>query len=181
MKKETILIGVSGGIAAYKTCELVRMLVKSNYNTQVIMTEHAAEFVTPLTFKTLSNNPVFINMFEENKETAMPHISLSKQGDIMVIAPATANVIGKIANGIADDLLTTLCLSFPKKIILAPAMNEKMYENPIVRQNISKLKSYKDKYILLGPEKGDLACEEKGMGRMTDIKNIIKAVKDEIK
>ena len=142
MKKRSVLVGISGGIAVYKTCELVRLLVKSDFNVYVVMTEHAAEFVTPLTFKALSNNPVFINMFAENSETAMPHISLSEQSDIMVIAPATANITGKMANGIADDLLSTLCLSFPGKIILAPAMNEKMYLNPIVQENLTKLKSF---------------------------------------
>ena len=144
MKNQNILIGVSGGIAVYKTCELVRMFIKSNFNTHIVMTKNAAEFITPLTFKTLSANPVFIEMFTEaeNEQLSMPHISLSEQCSIMVVAPATANIIGKMANGIADDLLSTLCLSFSGKIILAPAMNEKMYLNPIVQNNISKLKSY---------------------------------------
>ncbi len=181
MNKHSILIGVSGGIAVYKTCELVRKLIKSDFKVHVVMTEHATEFVTPLTFKTLSNNPVFINMWEENNDPSMPHISLSDKCDIMIVAPATANIIGKITNGIADDLLSTLCLSFSGKIIIAPAMNEKMYLNPIVRENFSKLKKHKDKYIILDAEKGDLACGEKGLGRMTDIENIVKVIKNEIK
>lgn len=181
MKKQSVLIGVSGGIAVYKTCELIRKLVKSGYNTHAVMTEHAARFVTALTFKTLSNNPVFIDMWDENNDPSMPHISLSEQCDIMVVAPATANIIGKIANGIADDLLSTLCLSFSGKIIIAPAMNEKMYLNPIVQENLAKLRKFKDKYIVLDAEKGELACGKKGIGRMTDIENIFRTIKNGIK
>ena len=145
------------------------------------MTEHAKEFVTPLTFKTLSGNPVYTEMFSENRDSSMPHIQLSEMCSLMIIAPATANIIGKIANGIADDLLSTLCLSFSGKIILAPAMNDKMYLNPIVQDNLTKIKKYKDKYIILDHEKGDLVCGKQGLGRMTDIKNIFSSIKNEIK
>ncbi len=181
MKTRTVLVGVSGGISAYKTCELVRQFIKSSYQVYVVMTEHAAQFVTPLTFKTLSQNPVFTDMWEENNDPSIAHISLSQNSDIMVVAPATANIIGKISHGIADDLLSTLCLSFKGKIILAPAMNENMYLNPVVQENIKKLKNMRSKYIICDAEKGDLACGIKGWGRMADINTIFNAVKNEIK
>ncbi len=179
MKK--ILLGISGGIAAYKSCELVRSLVKNKYSVHVVMTKNAVKFIAPLTFKTLSSNPVFIEMFAENNDNVMPHISLSDMSDILVIVPATANIIGKIANGIADDLLSTLCLSFSGRILIAPAMNSNMYMNSIFQLNLSKLKEDKKKYVILGPEEGDLACGIKGMGRMISPDKILKAIENEVK
>ncbi len=180
MNKKTILIGISGGIATYKICDMVRQLVKLNYNIYVTMTKNATQFVTPLTFKTLTNNPVFLDTFEENNENPMPHISLTKIADIMVIAPATANIIAKMAHGIGDDLVSTLCLSFNKKIIVAPAMNQEMYQNPIVQKNVTMLKNYSDKFMVLDPDKGDLACGDYGQGRLAALEKIIQIIKNEI-
>lgn len=178
--KKRILLGISGGIATYKICDLVRMLKKKKYQVHVVMTAHAKKFVSPLTFKTLTEQPVFSDMFAENDNSAMPHISLSMESDLMIIAPATANIISKIAHAIGDDLLSTLCLSFPNKIIIAPAMNFRMYENPLFQENLEKLKRYKEKYIIAGPETGDLACGE-GVGRLIEITKLLKIIEDEIK
>ncbi|MBU1078287.1 MAG: hypothetical protein KKH98_13400 [Spirochaetes bacterium] len=179
--KKNILLGISGGIAAYKCCELVRTLVKKGFQVKVVMTEHAKEFVSPLTFRTLSGHPVFSDMFGENLSSAMPHISLSKESDIMVVAPATANIIAKTVHGFADDLLSTLILSFKGKVLFAPAMNSNMYNNPIFQENLKLLKKYDKKYKIIGPEKGDLACGDEGIGRMSEVDTIIKALQNEIK
>ncbi len=181
MNKKTILIGISGGIATYKICDLIRQLIKNDFNVYTVMSKNATEFVTPLTFKTLTNNPVFMDMFEENTEVPMPHIALSKMADLMLIAPATANIIGKITHGIGDDLLSTLCLSFNKKILIAPAMNKEMHMNPIVQNNLTQLKNYKDKFIFIDPEQGELACGDYGMGRLAAIDTILSIIKNEIK
>ncbi len=179
MKK--VLIGISGGIAAYKTIELIRLLKKSSIDVWVITTDNALKFVTPLTLKTVSGNPVFSNMFEENSLYSMPHISLTDNSSLLAIVPATANIISKIANGIADDLLSTISLSFDKKILIAPAMNTKMYLNPIIQENIKKLKKYRDKYRFIEPEAGQLACGDTGVGRLADIKEIYNIITDELK
>ncbi len=181
MMKKNIILGISGGIAVYKSCDLVRSLVKKSFNVFVVMTKNAKEFVCPLTFKILSNNPVFIDMFQENSGSAMPHISLSEKCSIMVIAPATANIIAKASGGIADDLLSTLILSFSGKILIAPSMNSKMYNNPFFQENLFRLKKKKEKFIVLDPEEGDLACGEKGIGRMIHIQKILHAIENETK
>jgi phosphopantothenoylcysteine decarboxylase / phosphopantothenate---cysteine ligase len=171
-----IVLGITGGIAAYKTADIVRALVKKGVEVVCIMTEAAREFVTPLTLRTLSNNPVYCDMFHDAKDPGGPveHIDLARNCDLILIAPATANVIGKIACGIADDLLTTTVMACEKKVMLAPAMNKAMWENPVVKENTAKLK--KLGYIFLGPKEGDLACGEYGSGHIEDIDVIINAV-----
>jgi len=171
LKNKNILLGVTGGVAAYKTVDLVRRLQDENASVAVIMTDASKNFVTPLSLEIASGKKVYSGLFED----PMSHITLPKNADIMVIAPATANIIGKFANGIADDFLSTCLLSFAGKIIIAPSMNWRMYENPAVQENISRLKSRG--VIQVGPEKGILACGEEGIGRMADVSEIIDAVK----
>ena len=142
LKDKTVVIGVSGGIAVYKTLDVVSRLRKLGVNVNVIMTKSATEFVTPLSFQSLSQNYVVCDMFEDPKTWDVEHISLAKRADVFLIAPATANVIGKIANGIADDMLTTTVMATKAKVLIAPAMNTNMYENPIIQRNISTLKEY---------------------------------------
>ena len=134
------VLGVTGGIASYKAADLTSRLVKLGINVDVIMTENACEFINPLTFQTLSKNPVVIDTFASPRHWEVEHISLAKKADLFLIAPATANIIGKVANGIADDMLTTTVMATKAKVIFAPAMNVNMYENPIVQENISKLR-----------------------------------------
>lgn len=170
-----LLLAVTGGIASYKACELVREFKKRQINVYVIMTENATKFVTPLTFKTLSGNPVFIDTFSENEKFDMPHISLSRICDTMLIAPATANIIAKIANGIADDLVSTIALSFNKNIYIAPAMNSEMYKNFFFQENLTKLRKAKN-IIIIEPEEGELACGETGIGRLPSLEKIVEKV-----
>lgn len=179
MKKMKVLIGVTGGIAAYKTCDLVRLLVKAGHEVQVIMTSSAAEFVTPMTFEALSHRPVPRGMFERRSETCFEHLDLAEWGDIVVIAPATANIIGKIAAGIGDDLLTTMILAVPAKIpvLLAPAMNTRMWENPVVQRNLRRLLEETDgRYRTVGPVVKELACGDLGMGGMASVETIFELV-----
>jgi phosphopantothenoylcysteine decarboxylase/phosphopantothenate--cysteine ligase len=171
IKDKTIVLGVTGGIAAYKAAELTRLLIKSGCNVHVIMTKAATEFVTPLTFQTLSRNPVHTDLFSLIQEAEVGHISMADRADLFVIAPATANVIGKIANGIADDLLTTTVMATKAPVLLAPAMNCNMYENPIVQGNIEKLKGLG--YHFIEPETGELACGYEGKGRMAEPADIL--------
>jgi phosphopantothenoylcysteine decarboxylase/phosphopantothenate--cysteine ligase len=168
--KDNVVLGVCGGIAAYKALEVVSALRKKDINVDVIMTEHAAEFVTPLSFQSLSSNKVIVDMFEEPKVWEIQHISLAKKADLILVVPATANIIGKVANGIADDMLSTTIMASKAKVVFAPAMNTNMYENPIVRQNIEKLKSFG--YIFIEPASGRLACGDEGKGKLPDPKFI---------
>ena len=169
-----IVLGVSGGIACYKAVELVRLLVKAGFSVQVIMTRGAMEFVTPLTFQTLSGNPVATETFNLTQESEIGHINLADSADLFVIAPATANIIGKIANGIADDLLTTVIMATQAPVLLAPAMNIHMYENPIVQENLRKLGRLG--YHLLEPAEGFLACGYEGKGRLPDPEKIAEEI-----
>ena len=160
-----ILLGVTGGIAAYKTAELASLLIKEGFVLDVVMTKNACEFITPLTFQTIIKGPVYTDSFSPIEQFSVKHISLADRADAIVICPATANVIGKIAAGIADDLLTTIALTMHKKPrILCPAMNTAMWENPIVVKNLSVLKEYGWKMV--EPEAGRLACGDEGMGRL---------------
>ena len=172
--KKTILIGVSGGIACYKAVEIVNQLKKDDYNVEVIMTKAAQEFVTPLTFKTMSHNPVVTDMFDPVREWDTKHIDLAKAADVFVIVPATANIIGKIANGIADDMLTTTVMAARSPVLIFPAMNTFMYENPIVQENIEKLK--KHGYHVYGTTSGELACGDIGSGKLLDWQEIVKEI-----
>ncbi len=167
---KTIVLGVSGGIACYKAVELVRLLVTSGYRVQVIMTRGAMEFVTPLTFQTLSGHPVATETFNLTQESEIGHINLADSADLFVIAPATANIIGKIANGIADDLLTTVIMATQAPVLIAPAMNIHMYDNPILQENLRKLGRVG--YHILEPAEGFLACGYEGKGRLPDPEKI---------
>jgi len=171
LKNKNILIGVCGGIAAYKVCELIRLLKKNEANVKVIMTENAQKFITPLTLQTLSQNKVYTDTFESEYSYDIEHISLTTWADILVVAPATANIIGKFANGIADDLLTTTFLAFDKPVLIVPAMNSNMFENAIVQQNIQKLKLVGINFVQ--PESGFLACGVYGKGRYPENQKIL--------
>ena len=174
LKGKRIVVGVTGGIAAYKSAELLREFIRREADVRVIMTKNAAEFITPLTLQTLSGNPVFCDMFSLIKESEIAHIALAEYGDMMLIAPATANVIGKIASGIADDLLTTTIMATKAPVLLCPAMNTNMYTNVIVRENIEKLTARG--YLFVEPAHGELACKSEGMGRLAEVSEIVEEV-----
>ncbi len=166
LQGKQIVLGVTGGIAGYKAVELLRLLVKAGAQVQVIMTRAAQEFVTPLTFQTLSGNPVHGELFNLIAEQEIGHISLADRADLFIVAPATANVIGKIANGIADDLLTTTTMATKAPVLVAPAMNCNMYQNPIYQENEEKLRRYG--YHFVAPVKGALACGWEGEGKFQE-------------
>lgn len=174
LKDKTVVIGVCGGIAVYKACDLVSKLKKTGVNVHVIMTKSATEFVAPLTFQTLSQNYVVEDMFESPKTWDVEHISLAKKADVFVLAPATANVIGKVANGIADDMLTTTIMATKAKVLVAPAMNTNMYENPVVQRNIQTLKDLDYKFV--EPERGRLACGDIGSGKLASVDTIFNSI-----
>ncbi len=175
-KDKTIVIGVSGGIAVYKVCDLVSRLKKLNARVKVIMTKSATEFVSPLTFQTLSGGKVYTEMFEYLDHWDVEHISIAKSANVFVLAPATANVIGKIRHGIADDMLTTTFMATTAPKVIAPAMNTNMYMNPIVQDNMKALKEMG--YIFAEPDSGYLACGDVGAGRLTDNESIIEKLKE---
>ncbi len=162
-KDKCVVLGVCGGIAVYKALDIVSALRKKNVEVRVIMTKSATEFVTPLTFQSISQNMVITDMFAEPKAWEIQHISLAQKADVMLVAPATANIIGKVANGIADDMLSTTIMATKAKVIFAPAMNTGMYENPIVQANIKKLKELG--YEFIEPDSGRLACGDIGKGK----------------
>lgn len=168
---KNIVMGVSGGIAVYKAVDVVSRLKKLNANVDIIMTKSASEFVTPLTFQSISQNPVTVNIFNEPKQWEIEHISLAKKADIFLVAPATANIIGKVANGIADDMLSTTIMATRAKVIFAPAMNTNMYNNVIFRDNMNKLKNYG--YEFIKPGSGRLACGDIGEGKMAEPSDIV--------
>lgn len=164
LKGKTIVLGVTGSIAAYKIANLASMLVKLNADVQVIMTKNATNFINPITFETLTGNKCLVDTFDRNFQYSVEHISLAKKADVFMVAPASANVIGKIANGIADDMLTTTIMACRCKKIIAPAMNTNMFENPIVQDNIKKLESYG--MDIVSPAVGYLACGDTGAGKL---------------
>ena len=176
LNQKTVVIGISGGIAVYKVLDVISKLKKLGANIHVIMTKSATEFVTPLSFQSLSQNYVVCDMFEEPKTWDVEHIALAKKADVFLVAPATANVIGKIANGIADDMLTTTIMATKAKVLIAPAMNTNMYENPIVQKNISILKELGYKFV--EPESGRLACGDVGKGKLSTPDNIVNNIID---
>ena len=169
-QQRMVVLGVTGGIACYKAVELVRLLVKNGFKVRVIMTRGAMEFVTPLTFQALSGNPVATETFSLTQESEIGHINLADSADLFVIAPTTANVIGKLASGIADDLLTTVLMATQAPVLLAPAMNIHMYENVIVQENLRKLRRVG--YHIMDPAEGYLACGYEGKGRLPDPEKI---------
>lgn len=173
-----VVIGVTGGIAVYKALDVISALRKKDIEVHVIMTESASKFVNPLTFQSISQNMVVTDMFAEPKAWEIQHISLAQKADLMLVAPATANVIGKISNGIADDMLSTTVMATKAKVLIAPAMNTNMYQNPIVQNNISKLKDFGYKFI--EPASGRLACGDIGIGKLADVNTIVERVIEEL-
>jgi len=176
LKGKTAVVGVCGGIAAYKAVEVVSRLKKLGLDVNVIMTKNAAEFVDSLTFRSISNNPVTIGMFDEPQYWDIGHISLANKADFIVVVPATANIIGKVAGGIADDMLSTTIMATRAPVIFVPAMNHNMYENPIVQSNIEKLKNLG--YVFMEPASGLMACGTKGKGRLPEPSDIVKFIVD---
>ncbi len=169
-----LVLGITGGIAAYKAAELVRLLVKSNIDVQVVMTEAACQFITPVTMQALSGKPVFIGMWDSSISNGMPHIELSRDADAILIAPASADFIAKLVHGRADDLLSTLCLARDCPLLVAPAMNKQMWENAATQRNIAQLKA--DNISILGPGSGEQACGEVGLGRMLEAEELLAAI-----
>ncbi|HWT28057.1 MAG TPA: bifunctional phosphopantothenoylcysteine decarboxylase/phosphopantothenate--cysteine ligase CoaBC, partial [Methylophilaceae bacterium] len=161
-----LLLGVTGGIAAYKSAELVRLLVKQGIDVQVVMTAAAQHFITPVTMQALSGKRVFTDMWDASIANGMPHIELSREADAILIAPASADFMAKLVHGGADDLLSTLCLARECPLMVAPAMNRQMWENPATQRNIAQLRQ--DGVHVLGPDSGEQACGETGMGRMLE-------------
>ncbi|MDR0875189.1 MAG: bifunctional phosphopantothenoylcysteine decarboxylase/phosphopantothenate--cysteine ligase CoaBC [Clostridiales Family XIII bacterium] len=171
-----ILLGVTGGIAAYKAADLASRLLKEGFAVDVVMTKNAAEFVRPLTFQTITRSPVYTDSFAPIEDYSVEHISLAKRADLVLIAPATANVIGKIAGGIGDDLLTTVLLAaHAKPSVICPAMNTQMWENPVVQENLARLRARGWKVI--EPGSGALACGDEGTGRLAEPADIVEYVK----
>ena len=173
---KNILVGVTGGIAAYKSAGIVSLLKKKGYNVKVVMTENATKIIGPLTLETLSRNRIYVDMWDSNPHYEVEHISLADWADMVLIAPATYNIIGKVANGIADDMLTTIlsAVSIRKPVFFALAMNVNMYENPILKENIDKLKSFS--YRFIDAEEGLLACNYSAKGRMSEPENIVEEI-----
>ncbi len=176
LKGKTVVLGVTGSSAAYKACEIVSALRKKEAEVEVIMTPHAAEFVQPLSFETLSGHRVITDLFDRDFDFEVEHVSLAKKADIFVIAPATANTIGKIAGGIADDMLTTTILACKAPKIICPAMNTNMYENEITEENIAKLR--RQGFRIIEPISGRLACGDVGKGKMAEPEAIVKAIEE---
>nr|WP_300093158.1 bifunctional phosphopantothenoylcysteine decarboxylase/phosphopantothenate--cysteine ligase CoaBC [Sedimentibacter sp.] len=178
LKGKNILLAVTGSIAAYKIANLASMLKKLNCNVTVLMTRNATNFINPITFETLTGNKCLIDTFDRNFEYSVEHVSLAKKADVVLIAPATANIIGKIANGIADDMLTTTVMACTCKKIIAPAMNTNMYNNPVVQDNIQKLKHYNMEVIT--PDTGMLACGDLGEGKMPSEQVLLEYILKEV-
>ncbi len=176
LKGKEIILGVTGSIAAYKSADLVGRLREKGAKVTVVMTEEATRFITPLSLETISQNKVYTSLFPEQREWDPAHISLSRKADLILIAPATANIIGKLTSGLADDLLTTTVMAARVPVIIAPAMNANMYDNPILQENLKRLKELG--YRVIEPEYGLLACGEKGKGRLANINTILKEVEN---
>ncbi|MBN1470211.1 MAG: bifunctional phosphopantothenoylcysteine decarboxylase/phosphopantothenate--cysteine ligase CoaBC, partial [Syntrophaceae bacterium] len=175
LKDKKIVLGITGGIAVYKAAELTRALIKEGAKVKVIMTESARKFITPLTMQTLSQDQVYTEMFMPADQYNITHIALAEFADAFVIAPATANIIGKIASGIGDDLLSTTIMAQDKPTLICPAMNDKMLANPVVQENINKLK--KIGYLVMDSAEGELACKTTGKGRLPEIPAILGKIK----
>ncbi|HPW45763.1 MAG TPA: flavoprotein [bacterium] len=171
-----ILFGICGGIAAYKCCELVRMMVKDGFDVHCVLTSAGAKFVTPLTLQTLSGNVVHTDMFDLMRGKKVNHISLARDSDIILIAPATADIIARTACGICDDLLSTVICATKSPVLFAPSMNNNMWENRITQSNVTRLREFG--YNFIEPESGELACGDSGSGRLPDLEKILHAVKE---
>ncbi len=178
LKGKTVVLGVTGSIAAYKIANLASMLSKLHADIHVLMTQNATNFINPITFETLTGNKCLIDTFDRNFQFNVEHVSLAKKADVVLIAPASANVIGKLANGIADDMLTTTVMACKCKKIISPAMNTNMYENPIVQDNIAKLKRFGMQVI--EPDVGLLACKDVGAGKMPSEDTLLDFILQEI-
>ncbi len=178
LTNKTVVLGVTGSIAAYKIAALASQLVKLHADVHVIMTKNATQFITPVTFETLTGNKCLVDTFDRNFQFHVAHVSLAKRANIMMIAPASANVIGKIANGIADDMLTTTIMACKAPVLLSPAMNTNMFENPIVQDNLKKLKRFG--YTVIQPSTGMLACRDVGVGKMPEPKVLLNWILREI-
>jgi phosphopantothenoylcysteine decarboxylase/phosphopantothenate--cysteine ligase len=175
LKEKTVVLGITGGISAYRACDIVRLMIQDGATVHVVMTKAALEFITPLTLQTLSQNMVVTDLFDLITESRIGHISLAQGADLLLVSPATANIIGKFANGIADDMLSTLYLATEAPTVMAPAMNEKMYENIVVQDNIRKLR---DRGVfIVDPAWGELACGDTGWGRLAPVEKIVEAVR----
>lgn len=178
LQGKTVVLGVTGSIAAYKIASLASKLVKLHANVHVLMTQNATNFITPITFETLTGNKCLIDTFDRNFQFDVAHVSLAKKADVMLIAPASANVIGKIANGIADDMLTTTVMASTAPVLISPAMNTHMYENPIVQDNLQKLERFG--YKIIAPAVGMLACHDVGAGKMPEPETLLDWILREI-
>lgn len=173
-KNKEIILGVTGGIAAYKACDLIRRLQEEGCRVSVVMTKEAEHFITPLTFNSLSGGKTYRDMFTpEGSAWQMDHIELAKKADVLLVAPATANTIGKLSHGLADDLLTCIALATKAKILIAPAMNDVMYKNKFVQENMARLEKAGCEFI--HPIEGKLACGTMGEGHLAEIEDIVKA------
>lgn len=174
-KQKEVILGVSASIAIYKSCEIIRRLKQEGFALSVVMTKEAGELVRPLLFQSLSGNKVYCGLFEETQDWQIEHVSLAEKADLVLIAPATANIIAKIACGICDDLLACVCAATRAPVLICPAMNENMYKNPVTQANIKKLKSAGYKFV--EPVKGRLACGRVGLGCLAGVEDIVKAAK----
>ena len=178
LKGKTVLLGVTGSIAAYKIASLASALKKLHADVHVLMTENATNFINPITFETLTGNKCLVDTFDRNFQYSVEHVSLAKKADVVMLAPASANVIGKIAHGIADDMLTTTIMACKCKKIVAPAMNTNMFENPIVQDNLKVLEHYN--YEVISPAVGYLACGDTGAGKMPEPELLLEYILREI-
>lgn len=174
---QTVVVGVTGGIGAYKACELVRLLSRRGFRVKVVMTDAAMRFVTPLTFRTLTGEPVASSLWEEPAYGGVRHVSLAQEADVMVVAPCTANVIAKLAHGRADDMLTTTALAAQAPLVIAPAMNAEMWRKQVTRDNVAALRARGA--VIVEPEAGELACGDVGEGRLAPVEDIADAVEAE--
>ena len=175
---KTVLLGVTGSIAAYKTASLASMLVKKNADVHVLMTRNAVNFINPITFETLTGNKCLVDTFDRNFQYSVEHVALAKKADVVMIAPASANVIGKLANGIADDMLTTTVMACRCRKYVSPVMNTAMFENPVLQDNLKKLSGYG--FAIIDPASGYLACGDTGKGKMPEPADLLKYIEKEI-
>ncbi|MFH1413626.1 MAG: flavoprotein [Candidatus Omnitrophota bacterium] len=174
-KGKNIILGVTASIAIYKACEIMRRLQDAGCSVTVVETHEAGELIRPIVFQSLCGNKVYQDLFESPEAWGVEHVSLAEEADLVLVAPATANIIGKVASGICDDLLTCVICATKAPVLICPAMNENMYRNKIVQDNITKLKSLK--YRFVEPKKGKLACGKTGIGCLAEVENIVKEVK----